>query len=57
MAVTVRPHCSKCCPVVPPKPVLPERLPPSAWVAFLLGAAALIGSWALVLWVFSSLFD
>ncbi|WP_223734352.1 hypothetical protein [Streptomyces purpurogeneiscleroticus] len=57
MAVLAPPHCSKCCPVVPPKPVVPPRLPGSVWVGFILCAAALIGGWALVMWLFSSLFS
>ncbi|MFI8998789.1 hypothetical protein [Streptomyces sp. NPDC053542] len=57
MAVLAPPHCSKCCPVVPPRPVIPPRLPPSVWVGFILVAAAVIGGWALMMWLFSSLFS
>lgn len=55
MAATV-PHCSKCCPVKPPKPAAPEPVPASVWMMFVLVGVALAAGCALILWVADALF-
>ncbi|WP_199896593.1 MULTISPECIES: hypothetical protein [Streptomyces] len=56
MAVSVPPHCSKCCPVVPARPVPPPRVPVAAWVEFALLMVALAAACALLLWLGDTLF-
>lgn len=49
-------HCSKCCPITPPKPEVQAPWPLGAllWLAILGAVGA--GLYALVMWAASSLF-
>ncbi|MEU9485885.1 hypothetical protein AB0D83_19855 [Streptomyces decoyicus] len=49
-------HCSKCCPVKPPKPEAPAPWPLGAllWLGIILGVGG--GAYLLVMWVVSSAF-
>ncbi|MFE7774918.1 hypothetical protein ACFU5O_13625 [Streptomyces sp. NPDC057445] len=50
------PHCSKCCPVKPAAPAVPEPLPPGALLAVLVVALVIGGGWLAVVWAGATLF-
>ncbi|WP_327354681.1 hypothetical protein [Streptomyces sp. NBC_01304] len=47
----VGPHCSKCCPVEPPKPEKGPELSSGAALFFLLAALTVVAAWAGVVWL------
>ncbi|MDG4857376.1 hypothetical protein P8605_04255 [Streptomyces sp. T-3] len=47
----VGPHCSKCCPVEPPKPEKGPELSSGAALFFLLAALAVVAAWGGVVWL------
>ncbi|MGY5127317.1 hypothetical protein [Streptomyces nigrescens] len=49
-------HCSKCCPVEPPKPEAPAPWPVGAllWLGIILGVGG--GAYVCVMWLVSSAF-
>ncbi|MFI0156192.1 hypothetical protein [Streptomyces lydicus] len=49
-------HCSKCCPVEPPKAETPVPWPVGALLALAIVGGAIAGLYALVMWAASSLF-
>ncbi|MGW7516238.1 hypothetical protein ACWGJ2_11660 [Streptomyces sp. NPDC054796] len=50
------PHCSKCCPVKPPKPDAPEPIPSQAAAWLLLIVVLVLGGYAGLMYVASQVF-
>ncbi|MGY0062806.1 hypothetical protein ACWY4P_40775 [Streptomyces sp. LZ34] len=44
------PHCSKCCPVEPPKKPEPWSPPFGVYVWLAAVAVVMVGGWALIMW-------
>ncbi|MFF6847092.1 hypothetical protein [Streptomyces antimycoticus] len=44
------PHCSKCCPVEPPKPAEPWSPPLAVFVWLAMFGVVVVGGWALIMW-------
>ncbi|WP_275558546.1 hypothetical protein [Streptomyces sp. 5-6(2022)] len=44
------PHCSKCCPVKPPKPDEPWSPPPAVYLWLAIIGTLMVGGWALIMW-------
>ncbi|MET7763876.1 hypothetical protein [Streptomyces sp. NPDC005336] len=49
------PHCSKCCPVPPPKPPEPVVWPWGVFLWLVAAAAVMVGGWGLVVYGLGSL--
>ncbi|MFJ4637556.1 hypothetical protein ACIP69_18270 [Streptomyces hygroscopicus] len=44
------PHCSKCCPVEPPKADEPWSPPLGVFVWLSMAGVVVVGGWALIMW-------
>ncbi|MFE9003135.1 hypothetical protein ACFYOY_13480 [Streptomyces sp. NPDC007875] len=44
------PHCSKCCPVEPPKKPEPWSPPLAVFVWLAMASVVVVGGWALIMW-------
>lgn len=56
MSDTHSAHCSRCCPVEPEPEPENEPVPLAAWVCGVLAAVVVVGSWAGLMWVATSVF-